>query len=464
MASEEKVAQALDEIREDFLTCCVCYKHYQQPKVLPCLHTFCEQCLLPLVKNTDLNLKCPTCYAPCDLGEEGVAGLKTNFFISSLLQEIQERSRSLAMTPLAQCGGCESNSVSATCIDCEQYLCNRCVRVHKNITLTRSHRVVFLNVRFCTIHIGNELKFFCETCDVLTCEDCTIVTHRMPEHVHIPIKEAADKYCKYLRKMAKMVEKTENEVSKSLAEAIVIRDKLNENFQKEKAAVRTASEEVRLAINMKENTVIDALEQESAERMKYLNIQATDLDGKHTAIVQTCNDIRKSLETECGAEILYSKMSYIKKIGKLLTEDIDIDVEENLFQVTPQIDKMTSLFENKQSVCLSQCAIEGTELLQYPLLKGQSIVLPIFTRDCTGKHLVSEHEVKAIHIKPDGTRKHMQVTDRGDGVYSVTFHGDMEGRNQIIVMIGATEVPGPPVTLQVINSLVKTIGQKGDGE
>ncbi|XP_006824040.1 E3 ubiquitin-protein ligase TRIM71-like [Saccoglossus kowalevskii] len=392
---------------------------------------------------------------------------------------MQRRAKRLSKTASVKCEGCESNPASGICIICEQYLCDNCVKVHKNVTSTRSHKVLSLaelsiqytyiphpfspkTARLCDIHQGSELKFFCTTCQVLTCRDCTIVTHRVPEHVHKPIKDAADEYQSFLVKMLKMLDKKTSEVSKKIAKATEKRDKLDENFTKEKAAVQTASDEVRSEISKTEQDVLDELETESVERMSRLNTQTNDLECKLSAFMRTCNDIRKSLEFESGAQLLTSKNTYTKQIEKLLAEDIDIKVEENDLHVLPRVDKITSMFKPRRTVCLSQCTIgDGVE---YLLHKRQSVDLSITTKDCMGRHIVSEHEVKAIHIKPDGSQKQMEVTDNDDGTYSVTLHGDIEGNHEIRVMIGDTPIPGPPFTVEVVKDLVKTIGQKGDGE
>ncbi|XP_077865508.1 tripartite motif-containing protein 2-like, partial [Saccoglossus kowalevskii] len=206
MASETEVAQALDEITEDFLTCCICFEHYRQPKVLPCLHTFCEQCLITLANKTDLDFKCPTCSTPCDLGEKEIAGLKGNFFISSLLHEMKKRSKSLSKT-----------------------------------ASTRSHGL-------CSIHYGNELRYFCKTCQVPTCTECTIVTHRMPEHIHITIKEAVDECHSYLVESVKILEDRKDVLSKGMRKMTELRSILDDNFTKEKAAVGGASEHMSKAV------------------------------------------------------------------------------------------------------------------------------------------------------------------------------------------------------------------------
>ena len=61
--------------------CCVCFESYQKkgpkcPKVLPCVHTFCAQCLTHLIHRG--KIKCPECRSRLSLSEESVQNLPTN--------------------------------------------------------------------------------------------------------------------------------------------------------------------------------------------------------------------------------------------------------------------------------------------------------------------------------------------------------------------------------------------------
>ncbi|KAH3810857.1 hypothetical protein DPMN_139255 [Dreissena polymorpha] len=56
-APEPEMLRA-EDVKEEFLVCSICTREYDEeehvPRVLPCLHTFCQQCLKKLVKG---NLK-----------------------------------------------------------------------------------------------------------------------------------------------------------------------------------------------------------------------------------------------------------------------------------------------------------------------------------------------------------------------------------------------------------------------
>ena len=73
--------------------CCVCFETYQKtgskcPKLLPCVHTFCAQCLSRLIVNG--KIKCPECRSWHPLSEEGVQTLPTNRRVLEYLNSLQK--------------------------------------------------------------------------------------------------------------------------------------------------------------------------------------------------------------------------------------------------------------------------------------------------------------------------------------------------------------------------------------
>ncbi len=51
------------------LECAVCLEQYKEPKVLPCLHSFCKKCLEGLLTKQGLvwKLNCPSCRASVEV-------------------------------------------------------------------------------------------------------------------------------------------------------------------------------------------------------------------------------------------------------------------------------------------------------------------------------------------------------------------------------------------------------------
>ena len=65
------------------LTCPICYQLFDNPKYLPCHHSYCEQCLKKMqVQN---KIICPECRKEATVpAAGGVKDLPNNFFINRI--------------------------------------------------------------------------------------------------------------------------------------------------------------------------------------------------------------------------------------------------------------------------------------------------------------------------------------------------------------------------------------------
>ena len=59
--------QKLDEE----LTCPVCHEHFEEPKVLPCLHCYCKKCVAALIDRAAEGqpINCPECRRDVQVAE-----------------------------------------------------------------------------------------------------------------------------------------------------------------------------------------------------------------------------------------------------------------------------------------------------------------------------------------------------------------------------------------------------------
>ncbi|XP_019646056.1 PREDICTED: tripartite motif-containing protein 3-like [Branchiostoma belcheri] len=140
-------SNAISDIADEFLVCQVCLEDFRQPKMLPCLHTFCQPCLEKLLAAEPVGkLDCPTCRQDVPLPQNGVQGLKFNFLVGKLRDILQQQPA--GKTPEARedgvpCTVCEvGNSAQFYCVECTEYLCQTCNNTHRRFKATKSHKVV----------------------------------------------------------------------------------------------------------------------------------------------------------------------------------------------------------------------------------------------------------------------------------------------------------------------------------
>ena len=113
---------------EQRLTCPVCLDRFQQPKLLPCQHTFCmTPCLINLIDRSSRRIKCPECRSVHVLPIQGIDAYPNNITILRFLD--LDLGRSLMISDrCVQCNKTPDNLVK--CLDCDQFYCDACRLSH----------------------------------------------------------------------------------------------------------------------------------------------------------------------------------------------------------------------------------------------------------------------------------------------------------------------------------------------
>ncbi|XP_022081434.1 E3 ubiquitin-protein ligase TRIM56-like [Acanthaster planci] len=226
--SEESASVVLSKISRTHLECGICHERYQVPKFLECLHSFCEHCLTTY-KNTvaevSAMMPCPVCRKKTKLPLDGVAGLKTNFHLMGMVEDFTLQEKLTRQKGLkVPCDLCQHRQeADSRCMDCPFFLCVNCRLVHLRIEATTNHEVLALDTLRsgimslrpkvkddppCQKHRGEKKRFFCETCQVLICRDCTVVEHREAEHKFTTIDDAASRFREATQKLIDNVEES----------------------------------------------------------------------------------------------------------------------------------------------------------------------------------------------------------------------------------------------------------------
>lgn len=156
-----------DRFEEQFLRCSICKDRFASdrlPRLLPCHHSFCQECVLQLFEAA-----------------------------KEQRHMLQSSTRTLS-SPLS--------TVSISCPSCRANF----VATEENIRkLPADHRVVQLmdfvhhteryTVTFCSKHNLQPLNFFCEPCVRPVCRDCTVLDHKDGDgHLVMDLEEALAKY------------------------------------------------------------------------------------------------------------------------------------------------------------------------------------------------------------------------------------------------------------------------------
>ncbi|XP_066267542.1 keratin, type I cytoskeletal 9-like [Branchiostoma lanceolatum] len=196
-------SKLLNRLSEDFLECQICLQSYRRPKVLSCLHSFCQQCLEEFLKNqkNKTELDCPTCRSKTLLPGGGVTELKDNFFVESLKDTVDVHKKLTNEGESLGCGSCETKSgAESFCTECGDFLCDECVAIHRRMKVTRGHQVIGVEqlksesdtVKIkprplppCRIHALETLRLFCVDCSETICPLCIVISHKNHKYEYL---------------------------------------------------------------------------------------------------------------------------------------------------------------------------------------------------------------------------------------------------------------------------------------
>ena len=201
----QKVLAASQSLKQQ-LTCPVCLDRYTQPRTLPCLHSFCHDCLCRFPKKVKKDkhfITCPVCRQTTQQPDKGVSGFQSAFLINNLL-ELYLALEKVSGSQQNNCENCHKEQATGYCKQCSRFLCQICIDMHNAWVDFTSHQILGVEdvattasklvplkeqpTMECSSH-GEPLKVYCDTCDKLICHLCTTAkVHR--SHNYEPITDA----------------------------------------------------------------------------------------------------------------------------------------------------------------------------------------------------------------------------------------------------------------------------------
>ena len=194
----------LKEVK-DITECPICTDMFNNPKMLPCFHTFCLNCIERYGEDKGESMPCPMCRKEWKVPTGGFSKLSTNFFIDRLItaQFASDVSSDLGCDVCTKVGKQKKVVASSFCMTCRENLCDKCCKIHKSMTMTMGHKLSpvgeiseftrrKLEASFCKKHPTEQIKFYCQSCKMPSCVICSITNHN--SHKTSEMEETAKEF------------------------------------------------------------------------------------------------------------------------------------------------------------------------------------------------------------------------------------------------------------------------------
>lgn len=319
-----------DALLADPDNCGICGETLVTPRMLYCLHAFCEHCLETKLMDEagdagspNTTIVCPTCDFETKVGMKKLAALPLDVTKTN----VSDVSHSLNLT----CTSCTAKEVAKSrCNTCHNLLCNNCDTAHHYMRCFEAHKVIALEdmrkdgIKItihkpleCDLHSGENIIYNCAACNCLICGVCA-----KNEHQGHPTEGISDSEVRVRQEMENLLAKSKEKVEKLMKCSSSL-----ENNLEELAHQRSAAKDLINETYQSYKAVLEKCKDESLEELnklyhdRFLKVmkQSNEL-GKTTSYFEdACKYTSKLLENGTVLEMMYLRKIVVSRLLALNT-------------------------------------------------------------------------------------------------------------------------------------------------
>ena len=467
----EEAEKSLKKLEKE-ITCSICQEHYTQPKVLPCLHYYCKQCILKLslIIGKDKPFCCPECRKEAILPGGNEDNLQTAFFVNRFKALYDQQERALSKEEV-KCEMCSTSRVKAEafCRQCSKFVCGECIKSHQRMkAIFDGHEVISLDevkrvaakdvltkgppTKKCQVHTKS-LKIFCFDCNQLICRDCTVKDHR--DHDFEFNHVAATKKRRELKENLKSLREMVSSLSPAVEEIQTMEHLLAAQGQSVANKIKTSFEEFHTIIERRREQLLEEARRNVCGKMENLQGQKKNMSISGAEVqsivdytehcVKHCSDDEvMCVHAEIGCRIKQEIEEH--KSGRNLTpvEEVDVGVEVSCAEALEQI------FQTQAKITQLPVGLVINRISSKAEVNHISEVILHTSKLCNNKQtrcaLHIDCQLKFLHNASPITTN---IKDIGADQYQVQFTPTLRGRHELTVSVDGRQVAGAPLPVFV---------------
>ena len=456
------------------ITCGVCSKPYNDPRMLSCLHSFCLQCLHhEIEKNGSQQLfQCPICERNTSIPLGGASVLPQNLHLGFEVEVAGYMFKMMNNSEVCcdECVDGRNGLAVVFCCMCCQFLCKLCRDHHSSSRRFSKHIIVLLDQEgarqlhttmkprdhYCSqpSHENNNLNFYCETCSLLVCLRCTTATHK----THT-VKEICTVAKNHQMEITGTLEDAKEVVTK-LTGAIDENNRMIEQVEISKRnaslAINKAFEILQQTLEERKKTLLSELEAISLSKTTALTLQKEQFEKMVGDIGHYTDIASQILQTHTDHEIvalgglipteLQATLERVQTISLTPNQHSNITVSVQTDDLIPKLSKFGNLFEFYLS------ASSSTWMSTSVAKVGTRYNVKIQSKTSEG----AEYPHGGVEVQGEmrskthnGAVVYGEVEDRRDGTYTITLTPQTAGPHQLLITMDGQHVQNSPNDLDV---------------
>ncbi|XP_078667252.1 E3 ubiquitin-protein ligase TRIM32-like [Branchiostoma floridae x Branchiostoma belcheri] len=277
------------------LSCSICLELFTRPKVLPCGHTFCQDCLQDDASRRT-PFQCPNCRQQVKLPRQGVAGLPDNRIVANMCESFQQQA-----------------------------------------TLSEERREQPQSGNRCSFHPSKEVRQYCKQCQVLLCHECFEESH--DEHLIMSFRTAIQQHrgpVQALITEGRGILETYCSCIRGLRdEEKVLDDQKQQTDSEIKEAYRQACDQIIQKLTEEKDRLLSEVETNHGQNKEAVLSQRDAVLADVAELSSVCDRAEQDMATEVGKFLRHeSRLEGV--VGKFREKSVPIplDTQPVVFQPT----------------------------------------------------------------------------------------------------------------------------------
>lgn len=326
------------------VTCSSCKDRFNQiskiPRLLPCFHTVCESCLYR-EKGSQC---CPMCKERFNLGDEGITGLKVNYYVNKMVQifNLLESEQ----TERLKCMGCDK-SAHFRCMKCSENYCHAHSAFHQKSRATYDHQVIAVkdvanNIstlsslreqEYCITHTTRSLELYCLECDKALCSLCCITKHRT--HATCSLHSAGKRAKLELAELGPKAEEKLGTERQKVGKLKQLASHVARDHETSKRGLREFTERMIQNLMAREEELLAQMTSRKHNLTKLINNKVHVLEDRLKMVHQTKTFAEKIQKNWSEVEILNVRKEIVERLGEFSDPDTPDGVCLDTLYTTP---------------------------------------------------------------------------------------------------------------------------------
>ena len=296
-----------------------------------------------------------------------------------------------------------------------------------------------------------ELNLYCETCEQLVCQYCTIREHRLEDgHDHNTVKKMANKQRAELDKIMEPVEKMIDGLAKAHKKVSSTRDRIGSQASEVEQQIDVYYEQLQRRLQQQREDLKKELCEVSAQKKKAVSLQLEQMEYTQAQLESVKELSEFAVKSGSDQEALFVKKQVTEDVKRLTDNYNKLDTE-SVESTNMTFHELEHSLPQFSMVYYGDASHAHSDITGIPshIPVGKECKVIIITKSANGVPCTKGASKVFMQVQPrTGDVITVPIKDNQDGSYTASFLANQTGEVKLLITINGKHIKGSPYSVQ----------------